>query len=722
MVAAVAEPTVRYRLYPIQDEFVADESRYVAFIGGRNSGKTYSGSVKAMIRATQGGLGCIAAPSFPMLEHGAKRQFIDRLNEIGVRYDLNRSGVTIPDWQAEVVFVTLESESRVRGPNYDWAWPDEVEYVTDRKIWQALKGAVRAGDNPQIWVTSTPKGKRIVYDEWVENPTDHHALYKATTFDNVFIDADDYVTGLGYEGVFYDQEVGAEFVSFDGLVYATFNRDRNVKPLTPDDLAGWSRVLWIDVGTRNPTVVLTAYIAGDRIHIGHEVYRRGMSSDDMVDTVAMRYQETGATHAVIDPSAAALILSLQARGVVVRKGVNDVQNGILAVTSRLADLTIDPSCVETINEFESYRYPDGARANSDTPVKENDHCLIAGTMVKTETGDKPIETIQVGDLVWTRQGLRSVLAAGLTNPSVDVYTLSTSDGTTITSSSQHPIWTDNQGWVLMDALRYGDILSAWKSGAKPSRSTASTFGGIRTLLGGLIGSTTRRTVDTAKQAWAVYMKKSGRLLTVPFQTDTRFTTGTLIQATTTYPTLSASPSVSTEPSTHNVHPNGQGAPNTSRTSIRSVHSRLLGIVPKRGELGMLNTVDGSWPNGSQLPEHATSAASHSTLSITGNLTGSAPTSASQHGGVHLVSTTSSGSARIAERPSRSIATARPEHVAVRVLDVCRHPQKQAVYNLTVDSPHEFYANGILVHNSMDSIRYGVMDLMNGIGPDERLMV
>ena len=36
-------------------------------------------------------------------------------------------------------------------------------------------------------------------------------------------------------------------------------------------------------------------------------------------------------------------------------------------------LTIDPSCVETINEFESYVW----RPEKDEPVKENDHAMDA---------------------------------------------------------------------------------------------------------------------------------------------------------------------------------------------------------------------------------------------------------------------------------------------------------------------------------------------------------
>lgn len=362
------------RLYPTQDDFVSDTSRYTAFIGGRNSGKTYSGSVKALLRATQGGLGLIAAPNFPMLEHGAKRQFLERLDETGVRYDKNdQKGILrIPDWNTEVLFVTLESESRVRGPNADWAWPDEFEYVTDRGIWKALKGAVRAGDNPQLFGTSTPKGRRIAWDEWVVGKTKHHALYKATTFDNPFIDAEDYVTGLGYDGVFYEQEITADFVSFEGLVYPAFSRDTHVQSV---DTEGWSTVIGVDLGTRNPTAILTCRYAGERFHVESEHYQRGMSSDEITDAAVAAWERTKAEYMLVDPSAAGLILSLQARGVRVRKATNDVMVGISTVTSVLPHMTVDPSCVNTIAEFESYQYPSGSAAGErDSPIKANDHC------------------------------------------------------------------------------------------------------------------------------------------------------------------------------------------------------------------------------------------------------------------------------------------------------------------------------------------------------------
>lgn len=391
MVAAVQQPTVHYRLYGIQDDFVADDRRFVAFIGGRGSGKTYSGSVKAVLKAMEGGLGCIAAPNFPMLENGAKRAFLDRLKELNVSYKLNgQTGVlSIPEWGSEVIFATLESESRVRGPNFTWAWADELEYLYDRQIWQALKGAVRHGPNPQIFATTTPKGKRLVYDEWVVGADDHHALYRATTFDNLFINASDYVAGLGYEGTYFEQEINADFVSFEGLVYAGFDRSKNVQHLTDDDLKGWATFLTMDVGSNNPTVILTVRQAGDRLHIQRELYRRGMSSDEITDAAEQAWKRDKPTHLVIDPSSKGLIMSLRARDVTVRRGINDIVIGITRVTSILPNLTVDPSCTHTIGEFESYQYPDKKRGDSDVPQKENDHAMDALRYLVMDLYGKP---------------------------------------------------------------------------------------------------------------------------------------------------------------------------------------------------------------------------------------------------------------------------------------------------------------------------------------------
>jgi hypothetical protein len=41
----------------------------------------------------------------------------------------------------------------------------------------------------------------------------------------------------------------------------------------------------------------------------------------------------------------------------------------------------------------------------DEPLKKDDHCFCAGTLILTEHGQKPIEDIKQGDFVYTRNGL-----------------------------------------------------------------------------------------------------------------------------------------------------------------------------------------------------------------------------------------------------------------------------------------------------------------------------
>jgi phage terminase large subunit-like protein len=376
VVAATKSTTVE--LYPAQFDFVADTSRYVAFVAGRNSGKTFAGALKAALYCQPGTLGLIAAPDFPMLEFGAKRAFLDTLRRNGEPFTLHqqRGVVLLTRIGAEVRFATLENESRVRGPNYAWAWIDEVEYVTDRAIWSALKGAVRDGANPSLFVTSTPKGRRIIYDEWVANPTPQHVLYRATTRDNPYIDADDYIAGLGYSGRFAAQEIEAEFVAFDGLVYPGFTRGANV---AATDVTGWRTLVTVDVGTRNPTAILTVHQAGDeRVHVSREVYRRNLSSAEIVAAIREAIDAVAAETVVIDPSAAGYILELRRLGYHVTPGDHAITEGIGRLTTAIADgLTVDPACANLIGEFESYRYPDGTRTESDKPIKDHDHALDA---------------------------------------------------------------------------------------------------------------------------------------------------------------------------------------------------------------------------------------------------------------------------------------------------------------------------------------------------------
>jgi hypothetical protein len=81
-------------------------------------------------------------------------------------------------------------------------------------------------------------------------------------------------------------------------------------------------------------------------------------------------------------------------------------------------------------------------------------CFVAGTIVKTERGDVLIESVKVGDAVWTPAGYSRVLASGpvkTTNDLVEVCVGASS----IVCTPEHKFLT-NRGFVRADALRYTD--------------------------------------------------------------------------------------------------------------------------------------------------------------------------------------------------------------------------------------------------------------------------
>jgi PBSX family phage terminase large subunit len=360
-----------FALMPNQFDFVTDQSRFAAYIGGIGSGKTYAGAVKVLQRLNEPGYGMIAAPTFPMLRDSTRRSLIQALDSAGIQYDMNKSENSIKVGQHEIICRSLDNPETLRGPNLQWAWIDEAALVSEM-AWRIVKGRVREGDKQQAWITTTPKGRNWIWKEWVAEPDDNHTIYKTRTTENKHLDPD-FAASLDYDGLFAEQELAGEFVSFEGLIYPMFHREHHIKQV---DCTGWRTILGGDIGARNPTALLTIRRSGDgRTHIERERYQRNMGADDITDAICDEMTQSGAEVGWLDPSAKAYIDACVLRGYNVKGANNDVKHGIGVVTTAFADgLTVDPSCVNTISEFESYAWQEGA-TEKDAPIKQNDHAM-----------------------------------------------------------------------------------------------------------------------------------------------------------------------------------------------------------------------------------------------------------------------------------------------------------------------------------------------------------
>ena len=95
-------------------------------------------------------------------------------------------------------------------------------------------------------------------------------------------------------------------------------------------------------------------------------------------------------------------------------------------------------------------------------AEEVPFCFVAGTLVATEDGQKPIEEIEVGDKVLSANPETGEIAyktveetyINETDELIHVHV----NGETISATPNHPFYVDKFGWTLAKNLKAGDIL------------------------------------------------------------------------------------------------------------------------------------------------------------------------------------------------------------------------------------------------------------------------
>jgi len=180
-----------------------------------------------------------------------------------------------------------------------------------------------------------------------------------------------------------------QWTQAEGVIYETFQRAVHVKRR----FGPWQSLLLCgDEGYTNPAVILLIGFDSDgRAHVLAEFYERQVLQSGVVAR-AKAMAEEGFRESPFglwprmfaDPSAAGLIAELREAGIDTYGADNRVNDGIQQVMERLAiagdglpRLTVDPSCINTIAEFESYVWKSGKTGVKDEPMKEYDHAMDA---------------------------------------------------------------------------------------------------------------------------------------------------------------------------------------------------------------------------------------------------------------------------------------------------------------------------------------------------------
>lgn len=209
-------------LFPLQGEFVQCEKPFVGFFGGRGSGKTEGGALKALKYVLDHPLsiGIVGAPSFPMLRDSTLRTILKVFpRELISRFDKNNMELRLENGCEMLLRSMYEPDKSVRGETVAWFWPDEAALMA-REAWLIGLGCLRQPGFPhQAWATTTPRGYNWIYQEFIVEKRPDYAFFHCSSKDNIFL-PDDYVRRLeeSYEKdpEFALQELEGQFVVVGG--------------------------------------------------------------------------------------------------------------------------------------------------------------------------------------------------------------------------------------------------------------------------------------------------------------------------------------------------------------------------------------------------------------------------------------------------------------------------------------------------------------------------
>lgn len=383
---ATAENTTTWKRSEKQADFMASRARENLYSGAFGAGKTRGGLLAFMQHAQIPGnvVGLFRktlAALKPTTLHTLLYEEVPGPVLPRGSYTHNKADCTIRlHGGGTILYCGCDNHERIGSMNLGAAFIDEATEL-DELEYNMVLGRLRnpADPNQQLYLGTNPSGQshflyRKFFEEFPKNKKGEPVRFviMATPADNPFL-PENYLDLLdSFTGQYKERYVEGKWVTFEGLIYDLWDRKKFVAERHEE----WREVIaGVDYGITNPFAILVIGIDGDgRMHAFKEVYERGLRIGDQVKLA----EEMGADIYVVDPSAKALIMEMQAAGLYVIGGDNAVQDGIGRVRNRLSfdvsgepRFTVEPSLVHFLREVESYH----RKKDSEDPVKQGDHLM-----------------------------------------------------------------------------------------------------------------------------------------------------------------------------------------------------------------------------------------------------------------------------------------------------------------------------------------------------------
>ena len=604
----------------------------------------------------------VVAESVPHLRRGALKDFLKILILTGRYSDnqYNRSTLKYTFLNGSYIeFFSVDQPDKLRGARRNILYVNEANNVPFDSYNQL---AIRT--NGEIWIDFNPTSKFWAHTELrakedcdfiILTYEDNEALDQAIV-DDIMAAREKGKTSKYWANWWKVYGLG-QIGSLEGACIPEWDLIKTIPKGKDGDLECRLLGYGMDFGfTNDPTTLIAIYKWNDAYIFDEVIYNTGMLNQDISEALIANEVEGYIYADSAEPKTIAELNTYNHTVLPCKKGKDSIVYGINLINQN--KIYVTERSLHIQEELQNYIWQKDKENNViNKPIETWNHCFIGETLITTINGDIPIKDIVVGDMVLTSNGYKPVLKT-FDNGVKQVNHYQMQYGTIITDihcTDNHKFKTDEQ-WTEAKQLQVGQRMYLHKNSmVEPITYT--------------------KTKDISVKVEIDYIQKYGSFIMDKFQKVSTYITGMVYQPITQLKTWSWL-------MVKNIYKNTQRNDmtvcqmNGKKTSIqRELSQPKNGMEVKMGLNGIANTVN-------------------------------------EHGIIESLQLKYVKNVEINMKqdmvvyPNTAITTAK-----LNQIDVVESYEAQ-VYDIMVgDDTHEYFANGVLVHNCIDAIRYGLVGVI-----------
>ena len=642
-----------------------NSTRYYIFTGGRGSGKSYAVSMLMCLLATEPGHTILftrytlRAASISIIP-----EFLEKIDVLNMRdaFTITKDEIVHIGTGSRILFRGIKTSSGDQTANLKsiqgvttWVL-DEAEELTDESIFDKIDLSVRQKgvQNRVVMIMNPATKEHWIYKRFFEvkgvssgvNTSKDDVTYVHTDYrDNKENLSESYLNQI--EAIKRTNPDKYNHVILGGWrdkAEGVVFKNWSYGKFNPDEL---QTSCGLDFGfSVDPDTLIEVAIdkAKKVIYLKQHIYQTGLRHEVLAELVKSKI---GSSLVIADSADPRLIESLRYKGInirAVKKG--KIEEGITMMLDY--DIVVEENSQDIGKELNNYVYVD---RKSNMYIDAYNHCFVGETLITTITGQKPIKDIKVGDLVLTRKGYKKVLKKFNNGYKKTIEQTMQFDTNTLSlvGTNNHKIWT-HENWQELSKLKPKDKVCVVKSLTENNTNSIKTKG-------------------ISAEEVREYTELSGNTIKEKSLKDIIYTTLTETQATITSKILQSS--VKNYTLNTRVKKDLQKIKSGLMTFIVKALKKLKnGINQKRVKNGISNMEK-------------------------------------KHGkieNIELLNVKNAG--QNTKQDTQEYPNTATTIVKLKQTDV-KDKGVQKVYDLMIEDCHEYFANGILVHNCIDAARYNI---------------